>query len=489
MRASGSQRLWLLFTLACLVAVLYWPSTAILLSQWADFVNITYTHGWLILGVSLGLVVRERGAIAAAPVAPWPLAQAGVLAASLAWLISYRASMEDLQVLIYPSLFWLAASAALGKRIGRLLLFPTAFFVFALPSWGQFADPLQALTVSVMGVVLDLTGPHAVIQGDYIHIPNGSFVIEQGCSGLHFMIVGLAVAALHGELRRDPWQTRALQLLLMAGLALLANWVRVYTVIEAGYLTDMKHHLVSVSHYWFGWGVFAVALAGFFWLSTWFAPSTATAAISAPRAEPAAPASGEWRAVLLAAILLALLPGLSATLRQRSPPDLPDLAELIRPGAPWSFAQGSFDSFWVPEFAGADQTLHTVVTDADGRMVEIFAAGYREQRQGAELVGESSSLLGRHLESRAEGIAEAGADRFIETVAADPEGARSLIWSRYRIGSRPFVRPLASQLWYGLRASLGHVPSTLVAARVECVQDCATARQLLRSMAASGSLP
>ena len=34
--------------------------------------------------------------------------------------------------------------------------------------------------------------------------PNGTFVVEEGCSGLHFMIVGLAVAALHGQLQHEP---------------------------------------------------------------------------------------------------------------------------------------------------------------------------------------------------------------------------------------------------------------------------------------------
>ena len=76
--------------------------------------------------------------------------------------------------------------------------------------------------------------------------------------------MGLAIAALHGELRRDPWRTRLAQLVFMAWLALLANWVRVYTVIERGYQTDMQTYLVRVSHYWFGWGVFAVALVIFF---------------------------------------------------------------------------------------------------------------------------------------------------------------------------------------------------------------------------------
>ncbi len=490
MHGSGSQRPWLILALACLVAVVYWPSTAVLIGQWSDFANITYTHGWLIVAICAGLVFRDRHALAAAAAAPMPLAQLGLLAASLAWLVCYRGGIQDLHVLIFPALFWLAATAAFGMRVGCLLLFPAAFFGFALPSWGQLATPLQALTVSVMGTVLELTGPHATIHGDIIRIPNGSFVIEQGCSGLHFMIVGLAVAALHGELRADPWRVRLLQLVEMAVLALLANWVRVYTVIEAGYLTDMKHHLVSVGHYWFGWCVFAVALACFFWLTTWF---SAAAAAPAPQRAPLAGAAGgaaarDGRGFVIAALLLMMLPGVSGGLRHLAAAAPANAAAQIHPGSPWSYAQGSFGSYWMPDFAGADETVHTVLTDATGRTVEVFAVGYREQRQGAELVGESSSLLGPHLKFGGERAAGAGGPGLVETEAVDPDGARSLIWYRYEIGGRGFVQPLASQLWFGLLAAAGHVPSVLLAARAECGGDCTAARGLLGSLVASGTL-
>ncbi len=35
----------------------------------------------------------------------------------------------------------------------------------------------------------------------------------------------------------------------------------------AGYLTDMQHYLVRVDHYYFGWALFAVAMAVFFLLA------------------------------------------------------------------------------------------------------------------------------------------------------------------------------------------------------------------------------
>ena len=181
-----------------------------------------------------------------------------------------------LHITVFPALFWLAAAAAFGWPVARRLIFPGR-----RSSTSPFPPGHSSLTRCSRSPCWRCERFSASpartpqIDGALIHIPNGSFVIEEGCSGLHFLIVGLAVAALHGELRGDPPRTRLAQLALMTGLSLLANWVRVYTVIEAGYLTDMRSYLVSVSHYWFGWGVFAVALVAFFWLSTWFSPAAA----------------------------------------------------------------------------------------------------------------------------------------------------------------------------------------------------------------------
>jgi exosortase len=442
------------------------------------------------------LVWRERAAIARAAVEPWPLAQLALACAVLAWLVCWYASIQDLHITIFPAVFWLAVAAAFGWPIARLMFFPVAFFAFALPSWAQLGNPLQELTVLAMQLFLGMTGPHAVISGDTIHIPNGSFVIEEGCSGLHFMIVGLAVAALHGELRRDPWRTRLAQLALMAGLALLANWVRVYTVIEAGYLSDMRNYLVSVSHYWFGWGVFAVALVAFFWLSTWL--TTAQAAPAAPAEAPpplaAAPLPATplpatpKRGFLIAVLLLLVLPGASLLARHAHPPAPLSGAPFLTLKSPWSALTPVGGSFWLPEFEGADDNEYLTAVSPEGATIEVFRTRFISQRQGAELVGESSSLLGRHLRDRGERLVDSPHGRFRETEAADPAGARSLIWSRYEIAGRPLVMPLAEQLWYGLNALVWNPSADVLAFRAECRGDCEDARRLLDGLMRNATL-
>jgi len=479
-------RLWSLLALALIVALVYWPSTRVLIEQWADFKNLTYTHGWLILAVCVALVFRSRGEIAAAPTRVEPLAVLALGACVLCWLVCYRASVQDLHITILPAIFWLASTSAFGWAVGRQLLFPVLLFGFALPSWSQLSVPLQALTVQAMHVVLAVTGPPALISGDLIHIPNGTFEVEEGCGGVHFMIVGLAVAALHGELRRDGWKTRLAHLALMAGLALLANWIRVYAVIEAGYLTDMHSSLLR-NHYWFGWGVFAVALFVFFKLAALFesAEPAAAAATPVPPDEARAPARGDAAGLAIAVAMLVALPAVSAALRLMRP--AAPLAAAADPGAPWVPALLDINSSWQPVFPGADRLQRLAFANRSGETVEVFSVSYLRQRQGAKLVGLGTSLTGRELLPGPEKTVAAptGAFRESEVVEQTSPHVHYLIWWRYESAGRDFASPFPAQLWYGVNALVSNPPASLVALRAACRPDCTSARRTLLEFAAS----
>jgi EpsI family protein len=477
----------MILALALLVTLVYWPSPAVYYEQWLDFVNITYTHGWLVLAVCVALLLLRRREIAAVPVRFRPLALLGLVGCILAWLVCYRASIQDLHITILPLIFWLAVTAALGLRMGLLLAFPVAIFYFAVPSWSQLGNPLQQLTVFAMRGFFWLTGPKVLISGDMIRIPNGSFVIEEGCSGLHFMIVGLAVAALHGELRRDPWRVRIAQLALMASLALLANWVRVYTIIEAGYLTDMRSYLVSVSHYWFGWGVFAVALVLFFGLTTLYGPPEPA---HDPPPQPIAPGSPAPLAGLAATVVvLVALPAVSWGVRTLQPAPALSSAPGTSARAPWSSAPSDALSSWRPVFPGADQEQRLAYTNTSGNVVDVFRVAYRTQRQGAKLIGMGTSVTGKRLRLRSEDVIDTARGAFREATISDPSGARSLIWYRYETAGRDFVKPLAAQLWYGIKAIVSNPPAALIAYRAACGAggDCEDAHRLLLEFVASGT--
>lgn len=474
------MRLWVILALACIVAAVFWPSSIIFYQKWSDTSGLTYTHGWLILLICVVLVIRARREIGHAPTGRLsPLACAALALAVLAWLLCYRGSIEGLETPLVPLIFWLAVTVTCGWPVGRLMLFPVGFFYFAVPSWDN--RPLQQLTVFAMHTWLGVTGPPATFAGDVIYIPNGAFRIEEGCSGLHFMIVGLAVAALYGEQQRDSWPTRIKLLLLMAVLAILANWVRVYTVIEAGYLTDMQSYLVRVSHYGFGWCVFAVALLVFFWLASRF-PASPTAAPPVGAAPAPSPGRRELAGAAAALAIVLLLPALSAVLRSLNP-ETRDLGAAVALDPPATWHQTPLDprSTWVPVFEGADLLQRYSFIGPAGESVEVLTVGLRSQRQGAELVGETSSLEGEQLAVTAVRTARTAAGAFRETEVIDQARRRSLIWTRYEVGGRTLLSPFAQQLYYGANALLRRPPSSLLALRSTCHQDCADARRVLES--------
>jgi exosortase len=487
MQAPRYARLYWIAALACVVALVYWPSTIFLYEKWTDTAGLTYTHGWLILLICVALVVRSRRELASAPVHASPLAAVVLALAIVAWLVAYRAGIASLEVPLQPLIFWLAVTAAFGWTVGRLMLFPVAFLYFAVNIW--YGNPLRELTVRVMHALLAVTGPPAVFEGDAIHLSNGTFLIEEGCSGLHFMIVGLAVAALYGEQRRDVWQVRVRQLALMAGLALLANWVRVYTVIQAGYLTDMQSYLVRVSHYGFGWCVFAVALFVFFWLAPFLGPEPALR----PAAAGLPSANGEGRAPLggfaVAVAILLGLPLLNLALRMSRPvPPLVHPAALLDPQPPWHAVPVDVRSAWQPVFAGADELQRRAFGTSGDDAVEVLGVAYRTQRSGAKIVGQTSSLTGEGLEARAEQVVGSAAGPFREAEVADRTGARSLIWWRYQIAGRNLVAPIAQQLWYGINALVWRPPAGLVALRTPCNADCGSARRTLQEFVAHSGM-
>lgn len=482
---SRFARLWLIVGLACAVAVVCWPSSVFLAGKWADTVNLGFTHGWLILGICLALIWRSRGELAAAAGRRSRSAHALLAAAILAWLVCYRASIEALELPLVPVIFLLTVAASLGWAVARFLLFPAGYFYFAVPVW--YPAPLKFLTIHVVHGMLRLTGPRAEFAGDLVHIPNGTFVIEDGCSGVHFMIVGLAVAALYGELERDPWRTRAQQLVLMAALAAFANWIRVYTVIEAGYLTNMQSYLVRVSHYGFGWCVFAVALVAFFWL----APRLGQRAPAQARlAAPALPQHYRLRPELLAAAgalaILAGVPALSTLARAAHPPATIAATGATDPPAAWRVMASAGDFAWLPRFPHADLWQRVIFDDGAGGRIEVLVVAYRVQRDGEELVGEESSLFGDGLEVRAEKLVGSSAGRYRETEVVDHTQARSLIWWRYEVAGRPLVMPFAEQLWYGINALVWCPPAHLIALRSACGTDCAGARRTLSAFVAGG---
>ncbi len=229
-----------------------------------DTDNSTYTHGYLVAAIAAWLIWRRREYINSAPATPVPGALVLLFVAELLWLLAFQSGIGLGYLVLLPVLLWLVVLIGFGVGVARALLLPLAYPYFAMPIWGVLNPLAQWGTVYAVRPLLYMAGVNAYFTGNFVHLSSATIEIAGGCSGLRYIMVGLAIATLLGELRNDSVRMRMQLLALATALAVIGNWIRVFIVILAGDLTHMQHYLVKRSHVGFGWCVFGVAMLIFF---------------------------------------------------------------------------------------------------------------------------------------------------------------------------------------------------------------------------------
>jgi exosortase len=465
MKASAPA--WLLARLSAgliaAVVLAYWPSARALWLFWTD-PDSAGTHGVLVALLSAWLFYRNRYRLGAVATKPAPLAMVLLALTSLAWLVFWRAGIPALHIILFPALMGLGIAAALGWQAARWVAFPLGFLYFAVPSWDVLVGPLQTIAAHATGLLAPLLGIPAEVQGYLVQLPGvGTFEIGRGCSGVNFLAIGLAVAALLGELEGASVWRRLSLLCIMGCAAVVSNWIRVLVIVDAGYTTNMRHVLVSRGHYMFGWILFSIVLFAFTWL---FARPQA-----APESRPPPPASPGSRGMpAYAAIVLGLI----------APPLL---AYSFIGTADASVASHSFyapggTAGWAGPFVThSDATAKPGFTyrAATGASVELVAFSSGARMSPLVSAGETA-VTDTHRVS-VDGLP------YTETVTTDGEGRRALVWSTDDSDERRFATPLLSRLWYGISSLRSGPGPVSFAFGTGCEASCDAARATLTDFA------
>jgi exosortase A len=465
-----------------LVAALYWPTSLEIADLWQDTVRRRYTHGWLVLAITVWLIWRDRAHLRSIALTPPSGGWCVVALGSVGWLVGLNAGLLAMTTLAMPLLVLAAIWAAAGQAIARRVSFAVLYLYFALPAWELVNPALQSLTALVNVWLTRVAGIPVTVEGNVIQIPAGSFEIAGGCSGLHFLVVALAIAALQGEIDRYSWRSRWALIGLAALLALVTNWLRVFIIIVAGQLTDMQHFLVKVDHYYFGWFMFVFALGSYLYLSS-RVPRGSGGETPSAQLRTATPRSRAVTAVALSAAALLLGPvwslaasGANVEPGVEAPPKL----------AGWS-GPGLHLSAWHPVFANPDNEYLVAYRSDSAGDVALYRAVYHSQRQGKELRGHGNSVLGasyKSKESRRREIALAGGIIPItEQLAEGVEKRDLLVWSLFTVDGKHDPMGIPGRLAYGVRSLVRSPTASVMALAAECRPDCESARIALHAVA------
>jgi len=263
--ANSSAPLWLFLTLFVIGT---WPTLVGLSDRWLKF-DESYSHGFLVLVVSLFLSAGTWRRIRPDVGLYWPW----LIPLALSVLLYMAGSIllvEAFQQVALIPLLLSGLMALWGWRQALPFVVPIGLMVLTLPFWDYLSWPLQLITVAVNQFMLSWLDIEFVVEGVFVYFPGvGAFEIAHGCSGLRYLLVGVTLSLLYGELNLRTWKNRFWLVAVSILFALIANWLRVFIIIYVGYESNMTSSLIN-EHDFFGWWVFAATLVPLYFIGRAF---------------------------------------------------------------------------------------------------------------------------------------------------------------------------------------------------------------------------
>ncbi len=400
----------------------------------------TYAHGYVIAPIALVLVWMKRRQIATLAPAPDYLGFLLLGGAGFAWLVAEAGQVQVAQQYALAAMIPAAVLAVAGRQVAWALAFPLAFLLLAVPFGEAFLPRLMVWTANFTVGALRLTGIPVYREGNFFSLPSGNWSVVEACSGLRYLIASITVGALYAYLTYRKWWKRALFFALSIAVPIVANFLRAYMIVMIGHVSSMQL-AVGVDHFIYGWLFFGVVIALLFWIGSFWRdpPQPSLERYAFLRASPARPALIAGAAA--AVVALAAASPLYADYLDRS--DAVATAVLVPPtdAAGWTLDPAPALR-WSPHYAGAATSTHAVYRKGE-RRVAVYLGHYRNQRQGAELVGAQNVIAGG-TESTWSALGESqrkeGSLDLRQTWLRSG-GERLLVWDWYRIAGRDLSDP------------------------------------------------
>lgn len=458
---SETSQNWRVSILVCassIVAVvcLFYKTAIAMVALWRTSI---FSHGFLILPISLYLIWRRRRQLASlSPTAnPGGLGLLGVLAG--VWFLGNLAGVQLIQqlalVAMLPGLVW----TILGTAVIRELLFPLAFLFFAVPMGESLIPPLQRFTAFFALKGLELSGVPAVLEGRFLLVPSGTWEVAETCSGIRYLLSSMAVGCLYAWLVFQSLARRVAFVALFGVVSILANGLRAYGIILLGHLSNNRI-AAGVDHFIYGWLFFSVITVSVFalgwrWRQAPADPSAQVDAQSQPTGtryrvagNPGAP-RGSLRAQALTAVvaiaLLALAPISAYSWRNQPEIKSPGIA-VPAAALPWT-SLPEYSGNWTTPFAGSDVVVRRTYQSGDKQVhvqVAFSASGRKELIHGKNDLADEDQWI-----QLTEDRAQAMVDRQTLTVRAariaSAQGNR-LVWSWYWLAGEFTSSPYRAKL-------------------------------------------
>lgn len=190
-----------------------------------------YSHGFLIIPVSLYLVWRKRADLLDQPLkhSRWGFVILAVWA--VMYFLGYAGNIStfvtySMIVLIFGIFMTIA-----GYEITKMVLFPILFLLFMLPIpseiYTMMTNPMKLVATTASVWILQLLDLPVYQEGNLIHLPNYSMQVVVACSGIRSLISIVALGLLMGYVIFNSNLRRVMLFIFSLPISVFGNVLRI----------------------------------------------------------------------------------------------------------------------------------------------------------------------------------------------------------------------------------------------------------------------
>ena len=381
--------------------LLYAPLLAGLPRMWQQHDRL---EGYLIPLICLYLIWLDRGKLQQLPLKPaisWGLFL--VLSAGILLVLGEVAAVVVLKEASLLMMIMGLILLLLGKVFFKALTIPIAYLFFMLSIIGDVVAPLHSpfqLMTAKMGVLLlQQLGFAALLEQQYIVLPNITLEVARVCSGINYLIAIVAIGLPLAHLTLRSWWRRVILLVLAVAIGIVANWIRVVLIavwsMWGGQVLHGPFHIFQGM--FVAWVGFIALFIGAWGLSRFDKPVSASQKHEPlpimPPGRQESCSRAEWNRSWWMAMVVLIVFAVYLLGYDRAPVESKlNLATFPVSIGEWEGEQANLQKAIV-RVPGADYELVRTYRNRRGQQIHLYVAYLKSQRQGKEIVGERTALL------------------------------------------------------------------------------------------------
>ena len=436
----------------------------------------TYTHGFLILPITLWLIWQKRLHLAGFTPMPAPGFLILLAGGLVVWALARLIGVVVVEQFAFVGIVITAMASILGWQVSKFLAFPLLFLFFAVPMGEDLIPPMMEFTATFTVEALRLTGIPVYRDGLWFSLPTGNWSVVEACSGVRYLIASVTLGVMYAYITYHTLWKRLLFIVMSAVVPILANGLRAYMIVMIGHLSDMKY-ATGVDHLVYGWVFFGIVMFILFWVGSYWQEKQEPPRHVAPPLSHKAEKLAPHTILLTTVILLSTAFAVYATDRVENMET--QMAGALK--APSEAGTWRLTETTVPWSAAHLPTEHKIeaVYDNGSTNLQLYVVLFPHQRQGYEAINSQNQLTEELRRSVNEGrrLVASGDETFAvnltrATVWVNGREQEYLVWQWYRVAGHNLINRYQGKAWEAIsRIYPGRADGAWIALAVPLTDD------------------